>query len=332
MEKGFGGNNVAPPTWANDKPLPPGLQKKVDKFSPEKQAKILAKFAEVNLNPDVDGDYVDIDDQGDVLFVDPPPPEEYPIDDGGTKQYPDATSFEESSGVPIYHSKPGARYTLYLDFDGHAWSGHAWAGGASIDALPYDTDGIPDAYSPSELADIGNSWAIVAEDFAPFDIDVTTQAPDVIDNEVGHVLITDKVDKNGTTIYDCGCGGVAYVGVFGRSNYASYYSPALVFNEGFVGVSEAISHEFGHNLGLSHDGKDSTGYYTGHGTGETDWAPIMGVGYYAKTVQWSKGEYSGATQAQDDIAMIAAKLGYSADDTRLTCPWPSRALTGLAKD
>jgi hypothetical protein len=100
------GNSV---TITQEPPLPPGLQKKLDSFSPEKQAKVLAKFAEINLNPDVDGDYIHIDDQGDVMFIDPPPPEEsFLIDNGGgnSKEYPDATDFEDS-GVPIYHSKLG---------------------------------------------------------------------------------------------------------------------------------------------------------------------------------------------------------------------------------
>ena len=122
MDTFFERNN--PPVWANDKletPLPAALQKKLDKFSPEKQAKIRAKFAEMNLSLDADLDYVNIDDQGEILFEYPAPVGEFPIEDGGTEdqQYPVATSFEPS-GVPIYHSKPGARYTFYLDFDGHA--------------------------------------------------------------------------------------------------------------------------------------------------------------------------------------------------------------------
>eukprot|EP00808_Paulinella_micropora_P024020 g17995.t1 len=116
------------------------------------------------------------------------------------------------------------------------------------------------------------------------------------------VLITDKVDKNGVTIYSCTCGGVAYVDVFGSTSYASYYSPALVFNKGTVGVPEAISHEFGHNLGLSHDGTSSS-----HGAGELYWAPIMGVGYYGNILQRSKGEYLDANQLQDDLAIISVQ-------------------------
>ncbi|KAF6260322.1 hypothetical protein COO60DRAFT_898787 [Scenedesmus sp. NREL 46B-D3] len=53
---------------------------------------------------------------------------------------------------------------------------------------------------------------------------------------------------------------------------------------------EATSHEVGHNMGLSHDGTASVGYYRGHG----DWAPIMGVAYSRNVSQWSRGDYSGA--------------------------------------
>ncbi|HQC97656.1 MAG TPA: PKD domain-containing protein, partial [Aquabacterium sp.] len=107
--------------------------------------------------------------------------------------------------------------------------------------------------------------------------------------------------------YSCSCGGVAYLGVF--DDTSNYYKPALVFydklgpgNEKYI--AEAISHEAGHNMGLSHDGNATTGYYSGQGSGATGWAPIMGVGYYQSLVQWSRGEYSGANNTQDDYAVM----------------------------
>jgi PKD repeat protein len=88
-----------------------------------------------------------------------------------------------------------------------------------------------------------------------------------------------------------------------------FYKPALVFYDALGGgnekyVADAISHEAGHNMGLSHDGTSSSGYYSGHGSGETGWAPIMGVGYYQPLVQWSKGEYASANNTQDDYAVM----------------------------
>ena len=156
----------------------------------------------------------------------------------------------------------------------------------------------------------------MAEDFAPYDIDVTTEEPPAFGPNVGHILVTRKADENNRNIYNCSCGGVAYVGVWGLSNY-TYYQPALVFLDGVGGphnISEAASHELGHNLNLSHDGTSTVGYYSGHGSGNTDWGPIMGVGYYAQISQWSKGEYADANNTQDDLQIIANYLSYRADD------------------
>jgi hypothetical protein len=110
--------------------------------------------------------------------------------------------------------------------------------------------------------------------------------------------------------------------VFGLSNYRSSYTPAFVFNEGGPSnvpgkyAAEAASHEFGHNLGLSHDGTSTVGYYQGHGPDgtETEWSPIMGVGYYTHLAQWSKGEYPDANQQQDDLQIISGRVPYRADD------------------
>ncbi len=51
-----------------------------------------------------------------------------------------------------------------------------------------------------------------------------------------------------------------------------------------------------------------------HGSGQTGWAPIMGVGYYRSLSQWSKGEYLSANNSQDDLAIISGAVGYAIDD------------------
>ena len=179
----------------------------------------------------------------------------------------------------------------------------------------------------------------MAEDLAPFDIDVTTEEPSSFDRYTGHVLITHTVDATGKQMPSNGGGGVAYVNVFGRSDYHSYYSPALVYydhlgNGGQTYVAEASSHEFGHNLGLSHDGANpSTQYYQGLGSGLVSWAPIMGNSYYNNVTEWSKGEYPDANQTQDDLAIIEGKLGYTPDDhgdTFATATLPSGTVTAMS--
>ena len=121
-----------------------------------------------------------------------------------------------------------------------------------------------------------------------------------------------------------GAGGVAYVNVFGSSSYVNLYSPALVYyypatasSSGYVFppfLAEAASHEFGHNQGMGHDTQYGNSYYGGHGSGLVSWGPIMGTGYNRNVSQWSKGEYSGADNTQDDLAIMDNKMGYRVDD------------------
>jgi PKD repeat protein len=214
----------------------------------------------------------------------------------------------------MLHSRPGSKRTIYLNFRGATLTNTAWNTSAqpTITALPFDTDGVPYSFSTSELERIQYIWQRVAEDYAPFEVDVTTEAPPADrltrsgsgDDTYGTtVLITKR------TFYNCSCGGVAYLSVF--DDTSDYYKPALVFydalgsgNEKYV--AEAISHEAGHNTGLHHDGTSTTGYYGGHGSGATGWAPIMGVGYSRELVQWSRGEYPDANNREDDYVVMAA--------------------------
>ncbi|CAG7857297.1 hypothetical protein MCAMS1_02069 [biofilm metagenome] len=213
------------------------------------------------------------------------------------------------------HSKPGASKTIYLDFDGHTASKTAWSA-TTIQAPAYDLDGNPAAFSDTEKKNIISIWSRVAEDYIPFDVDVTTEqpAPEALirattaDSVYGtRVVIT----KSGTI--KCSCGGVAYVGVVSMVNN-TMFQPAWVFQQSLANnekyIAEAVSHEAGHTLGLIHDGQKTAtttvGYYTGHGTGATSWAPIMGVGYYKNVTQWSKGEYPNANNLQDDFAVMAS--------------------------
>ena len=220
------------------------------------------------------------------------------------------------------HSRPGAQKIIYLDFDGHDLTGTAWSPSAYLYAPACDWDGNPSSFSETEKGYIELIWSRVAEDYAPFDVDVTTEllSPDLItrSGSTDTIYGTRVVIAPGIASTVCGsrCGGVAYVGIYGQTS--DYYKPALVFpdmlNRDVKSIAEAISHEVGHNLNLQHDGTSSTGYYQGQGTGETGWAPIMGVGYYKNLVQWSKGEYTSANNLQDDLQVISGYIPYRTDD------------------
>lgn len=232
-------------------------------------------------------------------------------------------SLEDLSQTFKLHSRPGGNLTIYLDFDGATITGTEWNGTSgigTITALPFSLDNtVSTAFSIAELQRIQHIWQRVAEDFAPFGVDVTTELPsydqlhrtDSNDQQFGTTVVITKT----TGVYSCSCGGVAYVGVFNSSgSYSEVYKPALVFYD-MLGpgdekyVAEAISHEVGHNMGLLHDGvSGGSAYYSGQGSGVTGWAPIMGVGYYQPLVQFSKGEYTRANNKQDDF-VVAQSYG-----------------------
>ncbi len=227
---------------------------------------------------------------------------------------PDAASTDPAAveDALTLHSRPDSALTLYLDFDGHDAAGTVWSAnyGGDFTAEAYSIDSDP-GFNATELARIAGVWQRVAEDYAPFDVDVTTEDPgpaaitrsSVADNEYGTRVV---ISPTNTIYSSCSCGGVAYIGVFDTTSSHAYMQPAWVFTRG-VGtgsknIAEAASHEAGHNLGLLHDGNSTSAYYSGHGV----WAPIMGVGYYKPLSQWSRGDYTGANNHEDDLAVISS--------------------------
>ncbi len=260
------------------------------------------------------------DRDGGVYFADTelPSPDFAPVQAGTDS--PTLNSATTPVDVFKLHSQPGSSKVIYLDFTGHAITGTAWNSSATtLNAVPYDLDGAPGSFNATEQANIAEIWRRIAEDYAPFTVDVTTEEPARFGPTVGRLLITTDTDANGLPMPAQGAGGVAYIGVWGRSDYPSKYSPAFVYYNRLGGgrpdyITEAASHEMGHNLGLSHDGTATSSYYGGHGSGFISWGPIMGTGYGRNVSQWSKGEYTDANQTQDDMAIISSKVTQRPDD------------------
>ena len=217
-------------------------------------------------------------------------------------------------------SRPSATGVVYLDFDGETVTDPNWNNGNVVVA---SASGL----SATQITEV---WRRVSEDYRPFNIDVTTSRARYDNASAGNrmrCIVTQNSSWYGSA------GGVAWVGSWrlAGSSYLSSTTPCWVFSNLLSlsprYVAEAVSHEVGHTLGLSHDGlQDSSGnlvsnYYAGHGTGNTSWAPIMGSGYYSNVVQWSAGNYgtNGNTgnNRENDLAIIsdpANRSGYAADD------------------
>jgi len=225
----------------------------------------------------------------------------------------------------LLHSRPTADHVIYLDFDGHMTVGTPWNtdfnDGLDFRTWAYDPADNGGNFLDWELERIQYIWQRVCEDYLPFDVDVTTEDPGIerlrntggADTQWGiRVVIGEPF---GTRLPQAG--GIAYLNSFTWNNDTGcFVFPGYLANGHEKYTADAISHEVGHTLGLHHDGIGTTEYYAGHGTGATGWAPIMGVGYYRQLTQWSPGDYAGATEHENDLAIITTGngFGYRPDD------------------
>lgn len=204
------------------------------------------------------------------------------------------------------HSNPDASQKLFLNFDGYDYS----------DTVVADYD--PNPPTIALPANLNNDtmyliWWHVAEDYSPFDVDVTTEKPT---GSYGEIVFTFDTDSNGDCLYECGWGGLAWLDHWS-------ITPALVFVNnvyGTVNKAEAASHEAGHLLSLHHDGykiKNNTFEYF---RGYSNWAPIMGVSYNKYMTQWNNGTYRYATNLEDDVEIIRSQLGTTTVPATISYP------------
>ena len=189
----------------------------------------------------------------------------------------------DTSQAFLLHSRPGANRVIHLDFDGHTDNTPGyWKDGAASPA--YNISGNnPAIFEDDERNHIIEIWQRVAEDYAMFDIDVTTEEPNIealrktssSDAQVRHAL---RHRRQWQHLVWRQRGRRGLSGTFD----ANQDVPCWVFPVGGTGfvpknVAEAASHEVGHTLGLAHDGVEGG---DGATLGQGNWAPIMGKSYY----------------------------------------------------
>jgi hypothetical protein len=198
--------------------------------------------------------------------------------------------------------------TIYLDFDGENVNS-SWNGGVPFTAAP---SGMTDAQ-------ITEAFNRVAEDYRPFEINITTDLAKFLaapfDKRI-RLIVTP------TSAWYPGVGGITYIGSFGWGDD----TPGFVFTDKLpIGgpvsaklVGECCSHEGGHALFLGHQSKYDVNcvlteqYNSGIGAGETSWAPIMGSGYTRNMSCWNNGATpTNCTNTQDNLSIITSYNGFT---------------------
>jgi Protein of unknown function (DUF642)/Bacterial Ig domain len=207
-----------------------------------------------------------------------------------------------NSNILSLQSYPGSPAVLLLDYFGGYTA--SWGG------VTYTRPQVSNAT-------IKDVWKRIAEDFMPFNINVTT------DIKVYLAAPAASRQRCCFTTTPITAAGVAYFGSWNWGNDTVCWSVYYVGKP----AAEVGAHEPGHTLGLAHQGQDTPNgtnapshneYYGGQGSGETGWAPIMGVGYYQPFSTWAKGEYQYSSQTQDELATITTannNVTYRTDDT-----------------
>jgi hypothetical protein len=202
--------------------------------------------------------------------------------------------------LPKLHSLPGASSAIYLDFDGNLGD-HA--------TPVYDTDVNPSVLSAKELSAIRDAWSIVSEDYAPFNVDVTTVEPtDGQYRQWVRVCIGGLPDWSDQGF---GFGGSPYL----DADHPGYPAYARSMKDPVM-LGDIISHEAGHSFGLVHQASyNSAGrLISEYNDGGADWGPIMGSSGGVHATWYNGPTPAGPQVLQDDMAILGKSLGYRPDD------------------
>lgn len=223
------------------------------------------------------------------------------------------------------HSRPGASKTLYLDFKGHTTPAMYWDVNA-ITIPAFKLAGTATALDQVNLNAIRDIWLHVAEDFAAWDIDVTTDSVGIETKPGLRCVIGGRQDAVPGLGFSCM--GVAYIGSFGNAGFGNDLlngtdcnnfvfidctNPATGENDTSLNPMSSnyevtilcVAHEVGHTVGLNHWGETAAGtgqaYTRGHTvsgyTGVAHVSAIMGNSALpgwpsvCNLNQWSKGDY-----------------------------------------
>lgn len=226
-------------------------------------------------------------------------------------------------GAPPRQSNPAADFTFFLDFNGHVVANDEIVSQrADMINQPfyvpvYDTDGDRTSFSPQEQLEIVEIYERVAEDLAPFDVNVTTFDPFVYDNRQA-VLVA--IGGDGTWLGPVGTVGTGFAELNTFSS-GTGDNNAVVFSDNFSSPKETAleaTAAIGLTLGIETYLEFVGGVATGNrAPGDPAVGPIGGDSVNSLRDTFLQGEGSMPGAFQDPLSIINSTtntIPYRPDD------------------
>jgi hypothetical protein len=189
-----------------------------------------------------------------------------------------------------------------------------------VDTPPYDTDNNVNVWSPTEIQEITDIWRYVADDYAPFNINVTTVLPPSFAKRVAQRV---SIGGSGSWYSNNPPFGVAEsINSFnsGTGNTPTCYVFESVhpYDATFrKNMAFTVSHEGGHCFGLAHHIDYTQSGNPLNGGLPDGTSPLMGTNDTPPRNMWWHGTTTSASTIQDDLNVISGSangFGFRTDD------------------
>ncbi|HEX8613359.1 MAG TPA: pre-peptidase C-terminal domain-containing protein [Telluria sp.] len=201
----------------------------------------------------------------------------------------------QNEDVTQLQSKPGSPYVFYLNTTA------VMSGSTPLNGVTKEN--------------MYRAWQSIADQYSMLNLNVTTSRAVYDAARTANVLrtgIINFVNEDGRSFAPLRAFGTTAAGTL-------YRNPSSGFDYGY-GIGMTGAHEIGHQMGMNHDRGGSGGEYF-EGIAAYQWAPIMGNywmggGWANQLFTWSRGEYTTASNFEDDLRImnVDESVPYMADD------------------
>lgn len=201
----------------------------------------------------------------------------------------------QNEDVLQLQSKPGSPYVFYLNLSA------VMSGSTPLNGVTKEN--------------MYRAWQSIADQYSMYNLNVTTNLAVYNAARSANQLrtgIINFVNADGRSF--------APIHAFGTTAAGTLYrNPASGWDYGY-GIGMTGAHEVGHQMGMNHDHGGTGGEYF-EGIAAYQWGPIMGNYWMGgswpnQLFTWSKGEYTTATNFEDDLSIMNTQeqVPYMADD------------------